>query len=326
MSSPVFESLRGKLALSSMYEDGVATGRANGGDQVFEVVSGNTREATPDVVINKFWTNEDNKDVVDAFMTNNLCIKAAQGDQDALKAYKHYAVQDYFYLLDWFKFRVLRLATVPHNDYNVTQELRDELTSVSQALGDFPEAWRTACLTPEDKGGVGLTENDFQVERTIGEIAYGQFLQNNAREEDWYNLHVILIGCYWAWSKLAVQLYNDTNTVKDTTFYNNWIKTNVYVPPGSTTAVMPDWANGLSTFLDQNADAYKSTMTEEEAQELFRTALRLEVGLFKSAYEDPVKRPVPASAPASGLPWIPAPGQERGGSQSRGAWKKLLGL
>ena len=81
-------------------------------------------------------------------------------------------------------------------------------------------------------------------------------------------------------------------------------------------------------FLDDNAKAYASSITEEQAQELFRTALRLEVGLFNSAYETPMKRPpnVISGLPPA-LPGLPElPGRNRQGPQSRGAWRKLIGL
>lgn len=104
--------------------------------------------------------------------------------------------QDYFYLLDWFKFRVLRLATLPHDDLDL-DGLSDELDSVHKSLNAYVRDWYITCLTPEADGGFGLQEADFQVERTVGEVAYGQYLMNNSRTDNWYNLHVILIGCYW---------------------------------------------------------------------------------------------------------------------------------
>ncbi|KAK7051304.1 hypothetical protein VNI00_004804 [Paramarasmius palmivorus] len=328
MSTPVaasqVDSPRGRLALFSIYADSVATGRAQGADRVYNAAFNDKQQATPDVVINKFWKNADNKEIVDAFMNNKLCIEAAQGKQEAFDAYKKYAVQDYFYLLDWFKFRVLRLATLPHNDFNLVP-LGDELDSVYKSLYDFVIDWYITCLKPvsQKDRGVGLKPEDFQVERTVGEIAYGQFLQNNAREDDWYNLHIILIGCYWAWSKLAVNLYNDANTKRDTIFWNNWIVPNVKVIDDKT-AEMADFANALSY---ENAQTYTSKMSDEQAQELFRTALRLEVGLFNSSYDTPVKRPKTASRLPVGIRELSgSPGQEGQGPQSRGAWKKLLGL
>lgn len=104
--------------------------------------------------------------------------------------------QDYFYLVDWFKFRVLRLATLPHDDFKL-DDLSKELNSVHRSLNVHVKGWYITCLKPEADGGLGLQPEDFQVERTIGALAYGQYLLNNSRSDNWYNLHVILIACYW---------------------------------------------------------------------------------------------------------------------------------
>ena len=43
-------------------------------------------------VIGRFWNNPKNRDVVDAFMNNKLCVDAARGEPEAIAAYKKYAV------------------------------------------------------------------------------------------------------------------------------------------------------------------------------------------------------------------------------------------
>lgn len=43
-------------------------------------------------VINRLWNDPANKDVVDAFMNNKLCVEAAQGKPEAIEAYKKYVV------------------------------------------------------------------------------------------------------------------------------------------------------------------------------------------------------------------------------------------
>ena len=43
-------------------------------------------------MISALWDSPANKDVVEAFMNNKLCIDAAQGKQEAIDAYKKYAV------------------------------------------------------------------------------------------------------------------------------------------------------------------------------------------------------------------------------------------
>lgn len=91
---------------------------------------------------------------------------------------------------------MLRLATLPHNDLDL-DGIRDELSTVCKSLDTYVKDWYLTCLKSESEGGLGLTNEDFQVERTIGQVAYGQSLLNNSRSDNWYSLHIILIGCYW---------------------------------------------------------------------------------------------------------------------------------
>ncbi|KAK7051306.1 hypothetical protein VNI00_004806 [Paramarasmius palmivorus] len=313
------KSSREGFTLFSIYEDGVLAKRGQGADHVYQAVF-EEEQPTPDVVISRFWNDPRNQGIIDAFMNNQLCIDAAQGKPEAIEAYKRYAVQDYFYLLDWFKFRVLRLATLPHDDFEL-DSLGTELDSVHRSLNNFVKWWYETCIAPESDGGLGMDPEDFQVERSIGAIAYGQYLQNNARQVDWYNLHIILIGCYWAWSKLGVKLYNDPSTNRDTIFYKTWIAPNVDTSSG--TADLTRSAKALSQFLDDNAAANVSAVSDAEAHEIFRAALRLEVGLFNSAYDTPVPRPGRVPTLPDWLPTGPGPVQR---SRLQISWEKLLGL
>ena len=66
--------------------------------------------------------------------------------------------------LDWVTFRALRFATLPHDDLNLTN-FENELASVSRTLG-WVNDWKDTCITE-----LGLTLKDFNVERTVAEIA-----------------------------------------------------------------------------------------------------------------------------------------------------------
>ncbi|KAL0564920.1 hypothetical protein V5O48_017116 [Marasmius crinis-equi] len=269
-----------------------------GAGKLLKVVQDEAKPAE-DIEIKKFWDDEDNQDVVKAFMTNKLCRDAARGDQKALDAFKRYAVQDYFYLVDWVRFRALRLATMPCDAYDLNQ-LNEELKSVGKST-NYARDWFVTCVEK-----LGVSEDDFQVERTVAEVAYSQYLQNNAHGDTWYNLHIILIGCYWAWCKLALELFNDPCTVKDTVFYNTWILPNV----DTTDPKKPDFpksAKALSKFLDENARFMTSETTIKQAKNLFRTSLRLEVALFNSGYEDVVAKPADAPDPLTGQALVPCP-------------------
>ncbi|PIL26859.1 hypothetical protein GSI_11039 [Ganoderma sinense ZZ0214-1] len=306
------------LPLFSVYEDSVVAARGPGADEAYDTIRKNKRSA--DKVIDALWNDPANQDVVVAFMTNKLCVEAAKGNADAIEAFKKYAVQDYFYLIDWFKFRVLRLATLPHDDFKL-EKLKDELESVSTSLNDYVGHWYDTCIKPESQGGLGIDPGDFNVERTIGEVAYSQFLLNNARSSDWYSLHIILIGCYWGWSKIALQLYCTEDTDRSTIFFKHWIKANIDIPPKGEPQ-MAESARALSVFLNENQKFWASEALTAKRNEIFRMVLRLEVGLFNSAYDDVVKKrvttpggPIVMPVPHSGH----IPTRER-------QWRRLLGL
>ncbi|KIK51577.1 hypothetical protein GYMLUDRAFT_265772 [Collybiopsis luxurians FD-317 M1] len=268
---------RGYLVSSILYKGITAKFAKDGhkaGKELIAALKSNTEPE--DVVIGKLWNEKSNEDVVKAFMSNRLCREAAAGNSEALEAYKRYAVQDYFYLVDWVRFLVLRAAQMSPHDFDLSQ-VGGTLQSISND-SSYPTDWFVTCLQE-----LQLSSNDFQVERNVAELAYSQYLQNNAHSDDWYNLHVILIGCYWGWCKLALELYSDTKTKTDTIFYKNWILPSVdLADPRNPT--FPSSAKQLSKFLDLMAPAQTAPQWAR-IQELFRISLRLEVGFFNSGFD-----------------------------------------
>lgn len=94
--------------------------------------------------------------------------------------------QDYFYLIDYVKFKALRLVSIPTSDLDA---LKSEVQSVGNSYG-YAKEWHDTCVST-----LGIPESRFTDERSVAELAYANFLQNNARLEDWFNLHVIMIAC-----------------------------------------------------------------------------------------------------------------------------------
>ena len=82
--------------------------------------------------------------------------------------------------------------------------------------------------------------------------------------------------------------------------------------------------NTGTAFLDKNQRIWGSEASESQGQALFRAVLRLEVGLFDSAYDASIK-----SAALDHLPYgLPPPGESRshGIGSKEHEWKCLLGL
>ncbi|KAI0772500.1 hypothetical protein BD413DRAFT_44811 [Trametes elegans] len=265
---------RSKFALDGIFNDAHIKHRGASNEQVGRALLSQEVDTS---FIDKLWNDPANKEFVDGFMYNKLCRDAAKGDETALEAYKHYAIQDYFYLIDYVKFKALRLATVPSTDLST---LESETPSVGRSY-EWVVDWLQTCT--ED---LGIDPDVIATtERAIAELAYSNFLQNNTRTEDWFDLHVIVIPCVFGWSKLALELYNDPTTKKGTTFYNTWIVPNIaFSPQGQ--PQLGSSAVTLANFLAANADEWTSKIDlDENFNTLFRTAARLETALFNSGYE-----------------------------------------
>lgn len=78
--------------------------------------------------------------------------------------------------------------TIPQDDLDA---LKAESESVSKDYG-YTETWHTTCIKD-----LGIDESRFKEDRSVAELAYANFLQNNSRVDDWFNLDVILIVCLY---------------------------------------------------------------------------------------------------------------------------------
>lgn len=220
----------------------------------------------------KVWNDPYNQDVVQAFLKNDFIWFAAyHTDSEALAYYQNYGIQDYFYLVDYIRFKALRLNTVLEDDW---ENLQKEANSLADSV-KWVNNWRDTLIT---KLKLPAAQID-QAERSIGEMAYANVLQRRASIDDWFDLHVIMIPCVWGWPQLAKLVDSDPKTNKSTIFYETWVKPNL-----STSS-----ADKLSSFLDANSEMWAAGIDQGQApkkgkwNQLFRTAMKLEVALFKSS-------------------------------------------
>lgn len=144
---------------------------------------------------------------VDDFMNNEMVTFWSQHDDiDIKKTYQEYAIvssscypisrqlligsqQDYFYLIDYIKFKAFRLTTIPVSD---VPTLTSEAQSVASSTGDV-SSWKDTCIKTLQIPADRLEKTD----RSVAELAYANYLQNNASISDWFNLHVIMIACVY---------------------------------------------------------------------------------------------------------------------------------
>ncbi|KAJ8078998.1 hypothetical protein PM082_013285 [Marasmius tenuissimus] len=263
------------------------------------------------------WKDPANKKETDAFMDNFMCQYWARAPQPegakfdkeglealglkghtdfvlAIKTFQAFAVQDYFYLVDSIKFYALRLTKVGTDlDDIKAQELK------IRRCVEYAEEWKKICIDREQLGieesrlaktkaktpnntdsraeQQGADESPAPTERSIAELAYSNYLQNHTSSESFFNLHVVTAACIYGWHKLAERLIKDSRT-KDNFFCKYWIKE----------ALRSKSYEKLDKFLTDQKSAYEAQeegISTKRWNELFRTALRLEVALFESSMD-----------------------------------------
>ncbi|KAK0642523.1 hypothetical protein DIS24_g8932 [Lasiodiplodia hormozganensis] len=208
--------------------------------------------------------------MVDQFLNNTFVRFQAQNpDEKALPSYRHYSLQDYYYLLDFVKYRALRLAAVP--DISNT-ELESYLASETKSMADFAayaSKFRNDTLVKELKINSTEIENGT---RTVAELAYSNWLQKN-EDSGWFTLYVKSIPCVYGWQKLAQKLHDDGNTNKSTKFYKTWIEPNMNSSSGKK----------LSALLDKYVERYNTTYMYSIWNSTFVEALQFEINFFNDS-------------------------------------------
>ena len=158
--------------------------------------------------IEYFWNHPRNQGVKNAFMDNKIIDSwAGESDKDLTlkKQYLDYCIQDYFYLVDFIKFKALRLVSIPQTDM---EALRAEVGSIGNQFQNYVDKWFNGTIVPLKKQVqpelanllgeqlVAKVQEEIQgTDRSVAELAYANFLQNNANHDDWFNTHVIMIAC-----------------------------------------------------------------------------------------------------------------------------------
>ncbi|MCJ1324779.1 hypothetical protein MMC10_001441 [Thelotrema lepadinum] len=268
------------MALSSFSLITVSNSVPVGGYPARNQVRSNSQNTTS-TFVDSLWNNPSNADLISQFLDNSFCTTCARGsDEDCLPLYQRYSVQDYFFLEDYVKFKALRLNALPSGNLTALK------AETSEILSDAESAIRAGQSYVKDLHGKAsdLTEGS----RNVEEQSYWNWLQKSALEEDWFSLHVMLIPCNYGWTKLADKLLNDPLTRngeatqrRHTIFYRIWIQPNADLA----------YANNLSASLDANEVLWKdeiniSTGSMGKWNDMFRTALELEIVLFASVFDE----------------------------------------
>lgn len=205
-----------------------------------------------------------NHALYDEFLNNCFC-KGMAWNILPISAYKHFAKQDFLCLLDTIRFKALRFSKSNFRGY--LGVMRTEAKKISSAV-DYADQWRNKCINELGILGSEVDETD----SNVAEIAYAGFLQNQTSLDDWFSLYVITAPCLYGWNQIAKKLKEDRRTKEDTIFFKTWIVPNLD----------SKYAENLSKFLEANRGMYDSAVAKNKWNELFRTSLKLELGLFNS--------------------------------------------
>ncbi|KAL1614634.1 hypothetical protein SLS54_009604 [Diplodia seriata] len=219
-------------------------------------------------LIDTLW--DENQDLVDQFLNNDFLKSQADGaPEDTVPSYQYYAIQDYYYLVDYVQYKALRMTTFSET---YPTKLLSVLTEEAVAIqGDIDYAWSTRNDTLGTSLSVPLDVIDAG-KRGVAQLAYSDWLQKNL-DLGWFTLHVMSIPCIYGWVKLAEHLDQSNTTRKDTVFYKTWVEPNLD----------PVYSNALMDFLEANKDEYYSTNANQTWMSAFRQAMQFEIDMFQSA-------------------------------------------
>ncbi|KAI1264087.1 hypothetical protein F5Y18DRAFT_437234 [Xylariaceae sp. FL1019] len=223
----------------------------------------------PSTLIGMLW--RENQDLVDQFLNVEFIKLQAEGGHNAtLASYQYYSVQDYYYLVDYSKYEVVRMNTYP--EFNPTQLLSlmdSEMNSI--LVDDVEYSWEFRNETLIKDLGIAPHYIDDR-SRSVEELAYANWLQKNA-DLGWFTMHVASIPCIYGWVQLASKWNVSIATNKNSTFYETWIAPNAD----------PSYGVSLSDFLEANRAEYYSAEANRTWNAVFRQALLFEIAFFNSA-------------------------------------------
>ena len=97
------------------------------------------------------------------------------------------------YLVDIVRFKALRFAKA---DFISLDDMLNESQKIARAV-EFAKNWKKTCIEE-----LGIPHDIETTERSVAEMAYAGFLQNETTLEDWLSLYVILIPCYYVRTNL----------------------------------------------------------------------------------------------------------------------------
>ncbi|KZW01994.1 heme oxygenase-like protein [Exidia glandulosa HHB12029] len=200
-----------------------------------------------------------NRDVWDKLVHHPFAASIASNTA-SLDGYRYYTLQDRLFLINYVRYILGRLRKAPFEAIRAAAE-NDQL---KKNIGYVD------CHTEILRRHLGVDETEISnVESHVDLDRFCTFLDECLREDGWVTLHIVMIPCVVGYYQIANRLLKDEATVRDTVFFETWIRPNA----------SPDSATRLRAFCDYNCTDVDADL-RRRWETLFRTACEMEMSIF----------------------------------------------
>ncbi|PCH36774.1 heme oxygenase-like protein [Wolfiporia cocos MD-104 SS10] len=211
---------------------------------------------------------QDNQDLWQQLLNTPFCKKmgeAAADDEQVLKGFKWYMVQDFLYCIKLMIFETDRSSRA------TTSAVFD--ISADRIAGDasYAKDLLQTCIQAQPEGLAIDEYKVLQASPTKAMSSYTDFQITTAQDASWVLALVAMIPCIQSYYKIAADL-KDNSKHKDTIWYKLWVEEN---------AKYEDSTVHQKQFFAENFDAWKDHY--DEATRIFRRACQGEIDLWAVA-------------------------------------------
>ncbi|KAI9894658.1 MAG: hypothetical protein M1814_002014 [Vezdaea aestivalis] len=214
----------------------------------------------PDRFLDYVLDRDDIRDVWNAFTKHEFVKKLANGTLQREK-FQYYLVQDYLYLIQLARAYALAAYKVKDIDSiikfsNTTNSIQEEMRKHLELCADFGLS----------KAEIEATQEDIVC------TAYTRYILDVGQTEDCLSLQVAISPCFIGYARIAEQLYNDPDTVKDGNQYHKWI---LGYSNEDFKAVVTDISGTIERYIVNESPA-----SVEKLVDIFRRATLLETAFW----------------------------------------------
>ncbi|KIJ51928.1 hypothetical protein M422DRAFT_243497 [Sphaerobolus stellatus SS14] len=228
--------------------------------------AGLLQQKNPDA-INTLILN--NLEAWNKLMNNEFCRKMASGTA-SLDGFRYYMIQVLFYLRNYVRGKLARYLSLSYQDWDLLKGLGADL----QKDTNFAASQLQTCINLGVSGDI--------VETTKGATALTSYVnwQNEImKEEDWINLHIMVVPCMLGYDQIARTLASSKSCVKNTIYYDQWISQNI---SPSTIANYRKFCNdNMQQILDNTVSDADKKALKDKWNQIFKTACENEYKFFE---------------------------------------------